>query len=80
MGSRAPEPPPSRTLHRAKLALLSWLALWPLLTVILKLIGPALSSQWLPIRTLVLTAILVPTMSFVVMPRLTKLLGQWLAK
>lgn len=53
-------------------ALLTWIAIWPLITALLLFGDPYLAGLPLPIRTLVLTAILVPLMSFVVMPRLTR--------
>ena len=53
-------------------ALLTWIAIWPLITALLLLGEPYLAGLPLPLRTLVLTAILVPLMSFVVMPRLTR--------
>ena len=57
---------------RARGALLTWIAIWPLITGLLLIGDPLLATLPLPIRTLVLTAILVPLMSFVVMPRLTR--------
>ena len=57
---------------RARGALLTWIAIWPLITGLLLIGDPLLAALPLPIRTLVLTAILVPLMSFVVMPRLTR--------
>ena len=53
-------------------ALLTWIAIWPLITTLLLLGEPYLACLPLPLRTLVLTTILVPLMSFVVMPRLTR--------
>ena len=57
---------------RARGALLTWIAIWPLITGLLLIGDPLLAALPLPLRTLVLTAILVPLMSFVVMPRLTR--------
>lgn len=51
-------------------AFLTWIAIWPLITGLLLVGEPLLAALPLPLRTLVLTAILVPLMSFVVMPRL----------
>ena len=59
-----------REAYRA--ALLTWLAIWPLITLLLLFGEPLLAQLPLPLRTLVLTGILVPLMSFVVMPRLTR--------
>ncbi|WP_299397012.1 hypothetical protein [Pelagibius sp.] len=57
---------------RARGAFLTWAAIWPLITGLLLVGDPLLAALPLPLRTLVLTAILVPLMSFVVMPRLTR--------
>ena len=54
-------------------ALLTWVAIWPAITLLLFLGEPVLAPLPLPLRTLVLTGALVPLMSFVVMPRLTRL-------
>ena len=59
--------------RRYRPVLLTWLAIWPLITLLLLFGEPLLSQLPLPLRTLVLTAVLVPLMSFVVMPRLTRL-------
>ena len=69
-------------LHRrpARLALLTWVAIWPLITVLLTLGEPLLAPLPLPLRTLLLTGVLVPLMSFVVMPRLTRLADALLGK
>lgn len=67
----------SRTIRKEQLrgALLTWVAIWPLITALLLIGDPVLAALPLPLRTLVLTAILVPLMSFVVMPRLTRWAG-----
>ena len=55
-----------------RMALLTWIAIWPLITALLLLGEPMLAAMPLPLRTLVLTGILVPLMSFIVIPRLTR--------
>lgn len=55
-----------------RLAILTWLAIWPSITLLLLAGEPLLGTLPLPLRTFVLTAILVPFMSFVAMPRLTR--------
>ena len=49
-----------------------------LITALLALLGPFLNPLPLVLRTLVLTAVLVPLMTYVVMPRLTRLFTWWL--
>ncbi|MEM9924327.1 MAG: hypothetical protein AAF915_11350 [Cyanobacteria bacterium P01_D01_bin.50] len=61
-----------------KLFLLTWLAIYPLITGILFLFGQQLSLLPLPLRTLILTGVLVYLMTFWVMPNLTKLFQTWL--
>ncbi len=71
-----------RILRRrpARSALLTWVAIWPLITALLILGEPVLAALPLPLRTLLLTGVLVPLMSFVVMPRLTRLADTLLGK
>lgn len=63
---------------RYKLFLLTWLAIYPLITVILHFFGQYLNLLPLPLRTLILTGVLVYLMTFWVMPNLTKLFQTWL--
>jgi antibiotic biosynthesis monooxygenase (ABM) superfamily enzyme len=57
-----------------------WLAIYPAITVLQFLIGDVLVRLPLPLRTLILTGILVPLMVFVLLPLLRRLLGSWLTK
>ena len=74
-GDELPRHPP-----RYKMALLTWLAIFPLIVAINYLLVPLLEQQHLPIplRSLVLTVILIPTMTWLVMPQMTKLFWHWL--
>ncbi|MEM8675918.1 MAG: hypothetical protein AAGF83_18905 [Cyanobacteria bacterium P01_G01_bin.67] len=63
---------------RHKLFLLTWLAIYPLITIILYFFGKYLSLLPLMIRTLVLTGVLVYLMTYWVMPMLIKLFRPWL--
>ncbi|MDQ3849178.1 MAG: hypothetical protein M3296_00980 [Actinomycetota bacterium] len=59
--------------------MLTWLAIYPAITLVLWLFEPlGLLDLPLPLRTLILTAVLVPVMVFVLMPALTRLLRGWL--
>jgi antibiotic biosynthesis monooxygenase (ABM) superfamily enzyme len=64
------------------MAIVTWLAVFPLITMIFVIFGPLLNQ--LPtllrtlLRTLVLTAVMVTLMTYVIMPRLTRLLALWL--
>lgn len=64
---------------RWKMAVLIWVAIYPTLTFLLFLIGDYINRiSFLPLRTLVLTLIIVPLMVFVLLPALSKLLRRWL--
>ncbi len=68
------EPPPPRY----KMALVTWMAVFPLITTIFLLLGPVLNQLPFLLRSLVLTVIMVSLMTYVVMPRMTRLFSFWL--
>ncbi len=72
--SRPGEPAPPRY----KMAVVTWLAVYPLITLILVLLGPVLGLLPMLVRTLVLTVLMVTLMTYVIMPRLTRLFSFWL--
>ncbi|MFJ8311116.1 MULTISPECIES: hypothetical protein [unclassified Streptomyces] len=53
-------------------ALITWLAIYPTVTVVLALIGPATAQLPLLVRTLILTAIVVPVAAYLLIPALMK--------
>jgi antibiotic biosynthesis monooxygenase (ABM) superfamily enzyme len=63
---------------RYKLALLTWVAAYPVITLILGLLGPELATWPLGLRTLVVSVLMVATLTWLVMPGLTRLLRPWL--
>lgn len=66
---------------RWKMAVVIWLAIYPLLTVVSLLAGPHIGKiEFIPLRTLVLTVVLVPMMVFVMIPTVQKILKSWLNK
>jgi hypothetical protein len=67
-----PPPPPY------KMALLTWITIFPLITGIVVLTGPLLDGLPLALRLGITTAVAVPLMTWVVMPRVTRLLRRWL--
>lgn len=69
------KPPP-----KYKMAILIWLAIYPSITLLLFLLGPALLDLPLMLRTLTLTVILVPLMVFVLLPMMTRLFRGWLSR
>lgn len=66
-------PPP-----RYKMALLTWATIFPLITVIIVVLGPLLEGIALVPRLAITTAVTVPVMTWLVMPRITRLLRSWL--
>lgn len=69
---------PKNQPPRYKLFLLTWLAIYPLITAILFLFGKYLSLLPLLLRTLLLTGVLVYLMTYWIMPNLTKIFQTWL--
>jgi antibiotic biosynthesis monooxygenase (ABM) superfamily enzyme len=65
--------------QRYKLALLTWAGAYVVITLMLTLLGPLMTSWPLALRTLALSATMVATLTWVVMPRLTRLFQPWLA-
>jgi uncharacterized protein len=67
----APPPP-------YKMALVTWIAIFPLITAIVAITGPTLKDLPLAVRLGITTALTVPLMTWLVMPRVTRLLHRWL--
>jgi uncharacterized protein len=72
-GSPGATPPPPY-----KMALLTWVTIFPLITAIVAITGPLLDELPLVVRLGITTALAVPLMTWVVMPRATRLLRRWL--
>jgi antibiotic biosynthesis monooxygenase (ABM) superfamily enzyme len=70
---RPPAGPP-----RYKLALLTWVSAYAVITLLLAVAGPTMASWPLALRTLLISVAMVVTLTWVVMPRLTRLFGGWL--
>lgn len=68
------------TPSRHKMAFLTWLAVYPLITAIFYFFSEELMAMPLLLRTLVLTIIMVLMLSYVFMPTLSKRLKNWLHK
>lgn len=65
-------------IPRWKMAILIWLGIYPTITTVLWLLSPVIASLPLPLKTLCLTLVVVPTMVWVVLPFLQKRLKNWL--
>ena len=72
--SKPGEPAPPRY----KMAIVTWLAVFPVVTVIFSLFGNWLNLLPTLVRTLVFTTVMVTLMTYVIMPRMTRLFSFWL--
>ena len=63
---------------RWKMAVTTFVAAYPIAYLVLRFAGPHETSWPAALRALVTVAILVPALTWLVMPRLTSLLGGWL--
>jgi antibiotic biosynthesis monooxygenase (ABM) superfamily enzyme len=67
-----PPPPPY------KMALLTWITIFPLITLVVIALEPLLEGLALVPRLAITTAVTVPIMTWLAMPRVTRLLRGWL--
>lgn len=72
-GHNPVKPPP-----RYKMTVVSWLALYPTVTLIFFLFGESLAQLPLLLRTLIVTAVVMVAMSYLLMPRFTRWFAFWL--
>jgi antibiotic biosynthesis monooxygenase (ABM) superfamily enzyme len=70
--------PPSRPV-RLKIAFLTWIGAYSVITLILDVLGPAMGSWPLPLRTLLISVLMVITLSGFVVPALTRIFAGWIA-
>jgi uncharacterized protein len=68
---------PSRPPRR-RLALLTWVSAYAVITLILELLGPFMAPWPLALRTLLLSGLMVSILTWAVMPALTWLVRGWL--
>jgi antibiotic biosynthesis monooxygenase (ABM) superfamily enzyme len=71
-GPRVPPP-------RHKMALVTWIGAWAMITLILQVLGPATATWPLPLRTLLISVLMVLALTWVVIPSLTRLFARWLS-
>ncbi|NVK40276.1 MAG: antibiotic biosynthesis monooxygenase [Oceanospirillaceae bacterium] len=72
-GQNPVQPPP-----KYKMAVVAWLAIFPLITLITWTLGPWLGRFPLVPRTLAMTVVVTLLMTYILMPALTRLLAFWL--
>lgn len=70
-----PSPP-----KKWKFALLVWCFIYPVITILSYLLVPLMSDFPAPLRTLVMSLILVPVMAFFYIPFINKRFYHWLRK
>jgi uncharacterized protein len=70
-GRRVPPP-------RHKMALVTWIGAWAMITLILQVLSPMMATWALPLRTLVISVLMVLALTWVVIPSLTRLFARWL--
>lgn len=66
--------------RRLKGAVITWLAIYPSISLILWLFGEQLVQLPLLLRTFILTIVLVPLLAYVLVPLLSKVFVKWLEK
>ncbi|MFE1316474.1 hypothetical protein [Kitasatospora phosalacinea] len=66
----APAAPAAPSVHVR--ALLTWLAVYPAITLAQVLLGPPLAGLAVPLRVLVITALVVPTVVYLLVPGLLR--------
>lgn len=77
--TNSPPPPPRPNRH--KMVLLTWLGIWPTITLTLWVLLPLLLPRFpLPLVTLMITVLVVPLMGYVVMPTLLRWFGPWVMR
>ena len=73
-----PSNPGAAAPPRYKMAVVTWLAVFPVVAIIFSLFGQWLNLLPTLLRTLVFTAVMVTLMTYVIMPRMTRLFSFWL--
>ncbi len=71
---RNPVPPPAKY----KMAVVSWIGLFPLVSAIFWFLGPYLEAVPFFLRIAMTTAVIMVLMTWIVMPRLTRMFAFWL--
>jgi antibiotic biosynthesis monooxygenase (ABM) superfamily enzyme len=62
--------PAGPSIHRR--VLLTWVAVYPTITILQSLLGTKVAAYPLPVRTLVLTVLMAPLMTYLVLPAVMK--------
>jgi uncharacterized protein len=78
MSARTVKAAPPATPPRFKLALVTWAGAYAVITGILGVLGPMMTGWPLPLRTLVLSVLMVSALTWVIVPTLLRLFRPWL--
>jgi antibiotic biosynthesis monooxygenase (ABM) superfamily enzyme len=65
---------------RYKMALLTWIGAYAAITLILDRLGPLMATWPLPLKTLLISVLMVVTLTWVVIPTLTRMFRTWLVR
>ncbi|HOZ51366.1 MAG TPA: hypothetical protein PLU17_05885 [Chitinophagaceae bacterium] len=67
---------------RWKLAIIIWIGIYPTITLVLATLGRYILPLDIPIylKTIPITLIVVPIMTFLILPNLQKVFGKWLTR
>src|ERR1700716_2973469 len=71
-------PLPPAAPPRYKVALLTWLGAYPVITIVLGVLGPVTARWPLPLRTMLISGLMVVALTWGVLPTLGYFLRGWL--
>jgi uncharacterized protein len=71
-------PSGTRAPSRLRMAVLTWIGIWPLVSIVLWLVAPLYGDLPFLVRTALTSALLVGAMTWLVMPFLARTAGSWL--
>jgi antibiotic biosynthesis monooxygenase (ABM) superfamily enzyme len=69
---------PKGAPSRYKVALITWAGAYAVITTVLAIFGPAIAGWPLPLRTLALSVVMVTTLTWLVIPTLSRAFARWL--
>jgi len=65
---------------RYKQALITWIGVYPTLTVTLAVLGPTMQSWPLPLRALLVSVVMVIALTWLILPLLMAVFGSWMSR
>jgi antibiotic biosynthesis monooxygenase (ABM) superfamily enzyme len=78
MSDRQAHSGPPSGLVRLKIAFLTWIGAYVVITLILDVLGPMIAAWPLPLKTLLISVLMVITLSGFVVPALTRIFAGWI--